>query len=190
MNWNDDDRMKAVAVYCGSSDGVDKRFVDAAYELGREAACRGWNTVTGAGARGLMGAVVRGTIDGGSEAIGVIPQFMVDRGWANPDMSLTHVTADMHARKRLMADLSSGAIALPGGVGTFDELMEIITWRQLGLYRHPVVLLNTLGYYDGLLDMLDHAARCGMLRVTEQDGPLWQVASTSQQAIDIIESTL
>lgn len=178
---------KAVAVYCGSSDGVDARFVDAAYELGRDAARRGWATVTGAGPRGLMGAVVRGTLDGGGKAIGVIPQFMVDRGWASTDVSVRHITDGMHSRKKMMAELSDGAIALPGGVGTFDELMEIITWRQLGLYEHPVVLVNTSGYYDGLLAMLEHAGECGMLRVTDVTGPLWHVVETPGEALDIIE---
>lgn len=179
-----------MAIYCGSSDGVDVRYVEAAYELGREAVSRGWATVTGAGARGLMGAVVRGTLDGGGVAIGVIPQFMAERGWANPDMSVTHITPDMHSRKAVMARLSKGAVALPGGVGTFDELIEIITWRQLGLYRYPLVLVNTLGYYDSLLAMLDHAGKCGMLRYAAVDEPLWRVVATPRQAMDVIEGKL
>lgn len=176
----------AVAVYCGSSDGVDKRFTDAAYELGCEAARRGYATVSGAGCRGLMGALVDGTLQSGGRAVGVIPRFMVDMGWHNRNMSTLHVVDTMHERKAMMAGLSVGAIALPGGVGTLDELMEIVTWRQLGLYRHPVVILNIDGYYDGLLAMLGHAASSGMMRHVDDDEPLWHVAVTPQDAMDII----
>ncbi|MDE7407954.1 MAG: TIGR00730 family Rossman fold protein [Muribaculaceae bacterium] len=179
--------MPAVAVYCGSSDGVSGVFTEAARELGRAAVSRGYATVSGAGCRGLMGALVDGTLQAGGYAVGVIPQFMVERKWHNDRMSELHVVDTMHERKALMASLSSGAIALPGGVGTLDELMEIVTWRQLGLYKHPVVILNIDGYYDGLLAMLAHAAECGMMRNAGQDaGPLWYVAQTPDEAMDII----
>lgn len=176
---------KAVAVYCGSSDGVDARFVDAAYELGRDAARRGWATVTGAGPRGLMGAVVRGTLDGGGKAIGVIPQFMVDRGWANPQMSELHLTADMYERKRLLSQLGRGAVALPGGLGTLDELMDLLTQCQLGLYHYPVVILNTDGFYDHLLAQLEYADACSMMRHFNLPGNLWRVAATPAEAAQI-----
>lgn len=180
-----DHRSKAVTIYCGSTPGVDKVYTDAAYNLGLEAARRGLATVTGAGRNGLMGAVVDGTLDGSGTAIGVIPSFMVERGWHNTRMSQIHVTEGMHPRKRLMADLSIGAIALPGGVGTLDELFEIITWHQLGLYPYPVVILNIAGYYDPLLAMLGHAAQSGMLRDSSA-GSLWHEAATPADALDYI----
>lgn len=184
MNRNDQ-RHHAVAIYCGSTPGVDRVYTDAAYSLGLEAATRGLATVTGAGCNGLRGAWVDGTLDGGGTAIGVIPSFMVERGWHNTRMTSLHVTEGMHPRKRLMADLSIGAIALPGGVGTLDELFEIITWHQLGIYPYPVVILNIAGYYDPLLEMLASAARAGMLRHS-QAGSLWHEAASPAEALDHI----
>ncbi|MDE6489658.1 MAG: TIGR00730 family Rossman fold protein [Muribaculaceae bacterium] len=180
-------RTLAVTIYCGSTPGVDKVYTDAAYTLGLEAARRGIATVTGAGCNGLMGAVVDGTLDGAGTAIGVIPSFMVERGWHNTRMSRLHVTEGMHPRKHMMADLSIGAIALPGGVGTLDELFEIITWHQLGIYPYPVVILNIAGYYDPLLEMLSQAASSGMLR-NAQAQSLWHEAKTPQEALDHILS--
>ncbi|MDE7143805.1 MAG: TIGR00730 family Rossman fold protein, partial [Muribaculaceae bacterium] len=112
------EQRKAVTIYCASSPDAPARFIEAAEELGRLCAGAGFATVTGAGSNGLMGAVVKGTLEAGGHAVGVIPQFMVDRGWANPDMSEIHVTDGMHTRKRMLADLGCGAIALPGGIGT------------------------------------------------------------------------
>ena len=100
---------------------------------------------------GLMGAVTEGAIQAGGTAIGVLPQFMLDRGWNHPSLTTTIATPDMHARKHTMADMSRGAIALPGGIGTFEEMFEIITWRQLELYTGPMVIGNFMGFYDILL---------------------------------------
>lgn len=176
-----------VTVFCASSSDAPKPFIDLAYRVGLLCARAGLSTVTGAGATGLMGEVVRGTIDGGGRAIGVIPQFMVDRGWANPLMTELHVTDTMHSRKQLLFDLGSGAIALPGGIGTLDELMDLLTCCQLGLYRHPVVILNADGFYDALLAQLAHADRLNMMRHLGLPGSLWQVAETPERALEIIE---
>lgn len=156
----------------------------AAYELGRCCALAGIGTVTGAGCSGLMGRVVDGTLSvEGGRAIGVIPQFMVDRGWANPRMTELHVTADMHSRKQLLAQLGNGAIALPGGLGTLDELMDLLTHCQLGLYHHPVVILNVDGFYDNLLRQLQHADDMQMMRHFDLATNLWQVATTPAEAV-------
>ncbi|MDE6144717.1 MAG: TIGR00730 family Rossman fold protein, partial [Muribaculaceae bacterium] len=171
-------RQRAVTVYCASSPDAPEVFMRAAYDLGVELARAGFGTVTGAGSSGLMGEVVRGTLASGGEAIGVIPQFMVDRGWANPLMTELHVTADMYERKRLLSTLGCGAVALPGGLGTLDELMDLLTQCQLGLYRHPVVILNTDGFYDSLLAQLHHADSCRMMRHFDLPDNLWQVADT------------
>lgn len=180
------EQRKAVTIYCASSPDAPARFIEAAEELGRLCAGAGFATVTGAGSNGLMGAVVKGTLDAGGHAVGVIPQFMVDRGWANPDMSEIHVTDGMHTRKRMLADLGCGAIALPGGIGTMDELMDLLTARQLGLCRKPVVILDIDGFWDGLLRQFDHADSIGMMRHSGMDENLWQVAGTPAEAINII----
>lgn len=179
----------AVTVYCASSPDAPQVFLQAAYDLGRELASAGLGSVSGAGRTGLMGEVVRGTLDGGGEAIGVIPQFMVDRGWANPQMTSLHVTADMAERKRLLADLGIGAIALPGGIGTLDELMDLLTQCQLGLYHKPVVILNVNGFYDNLLAQLEHADQCHMMRHFDLPGNLWRTASTAKEAVAAIQNT-
>lgn len=173
----------AVTVYCASSPDAPQVFLQVAYALGRELAAASLGTVTGAGRTGLMGEVVRGSLDGGAAAVGVIPQFMVDRGWANPSMTELHVTADMAERKRLLADLGIGAIALPGGIGTLDELMDLLTQCQLDLYHKPVVILNINGFYDSLLAQLEHADRCHMMRHFDLPGNLWQVATSPAEAV-------
>lgn len=176
-----------ITVYCASSPDAPKEFIDAAYELGRLCAEADVATVTGAGCTGLMGAVVRGSLSvPGGKAVGVIPQFMVDRGWANPAMTELHVTADMHTRKQLLADLGNGAIALPGGIGTLDELMDLLTHCQLGLYTHPVVILNVNGFYDHLIAQLRHADACSMMRHFGLPADLWREASTPAAALNII----
>ena len=174
-----------ITVYCASSPQAPEVFLRAAHDLGLELARVGLGTVTGAGRTGLMGEVVRGTLEGGAAAVGVIPQFMVDRGWANPQMSELHVTADMYERKRLLAQLGRGAVALPGGLGTLDELMDLLTQCQLGLYHYPVVILNTDGFYDNLLAQLEHADACSMMRHFDLPGNLWRVAATPAEAAQI-----
>lgn len=176
---------KLITVYCASSPDAPEVFLRAARDLGLELARAGFGTVTGAGRTGLMGQVVSGTLAGGAPAVGVIPQFMVDRGWANPSMSELHVTADMYERKRLLAQLGCGAVALPGGLGTLDELMDLLTQCQLGLYHNPVVILNVDGFYDNLLAQLTHADTCSMMRHFDLPGNLWQVAETPARAAKI-----
>lgn len=177
----------AVTVYCASSPDAPPRFMEAAYTIGRLCAGAGLATVTGAGATGLMGEVVRGTLDvPGGCAVGVIPSFMVERGWANPAMTRLTVTSDMYERKRLLAESGSAAIALPGGLGTLDELFDILTRCQLGLYRHPVVILNVDGFYDSLLAQLRHADSCSMMRHMGLPGNLWREAADPRQAVAIV----
>ncbi len=175
-----------VTVYCASSPDAPQEFINAAYRLGYEAGSRGWSTVTGAGTTGLMGAVVDGTLAGGGKAIGVIPQFMVDRGWANPKMTELEVVDTMASRKRRLIDLGNAAIALPGGIGTLDELMDLLTQCQLGLYSNPVVILNYNGFYDNLLAQFRYADSCSMMRHLGLPGNLWLEARTPAEAIDLI----
>lgn len=181
-----DKPIKGITVYCASSPSVDRIYFDAAVETGREIARLGLPLITGAGNMGLMGAVNDAAIAAGGETIGVIPSFMVERGWAHEGLSRLEVTDSMHTRKQTMASLSRGAIALPGGIGTLEELLEIITWRQLGLYDGNVVIYNVNGYYDRLIDMLDNAISQGFMRTDHSR--LWHVAMTAEEAVNYAAS--
>ena len=147
--------IQSIAVYCASSNKLRPSFVEAAERLGSLLAAEGMRLVYGDGGIGLMAAVARGALNNGGEVIGVIPQFMVDQGWNNPSSTQTIVTQTMHERKATICDISDAMVALPGGIGTFEELLECLTWKQLGLHHNPVVILNTDGYYDRLLACLD-----------------------------------
>ena len=170
-----------VCVFGASSANIDARYTDDARELGRRLAENGWRCVNGGGSVGLMGAVTDGTLDAGGEVTGVIPKFMVDNGWCYDRLEDVVVTADMHQRKQIMSEMADAVIALPGGVGTLEELLETLTWRQLGLVKTPIIILNSLGYYDNLLSMLSHAIDEGFMK--QSHARLWQVATTPEQAI-------
>ena len=154
---------KGITIYCGSCAGRDPRFAEAAAEVGRETARRGLTLIYGGGSTGLMGAAGRAAREAGGRTRAVIPQFMVDRGWNDAESTETVVTPDMHSRKARMAAMATGVVAMPGGVGTFEELAEIITWRQLGLYDGNIVILNVAHYYDALLAQIDSAVEAGFL---------------------------
>ena len=175
--------LPGITVYCASSVTVAKVYFEAAESLGKEIVRRGLPLITGAGSMGLMGAVNDAAIKAGGITIGVIPQFMVDRGWHHKGLSRLEITDGMHSRKELMAELSRAAIALPGGIGTFEELLEIITWRQLGLYHGNIVILNVNGYYDDLLKMLDTAI--GQKFMKPDHKMLWSVAQSPEEAIEM-----
>ena len=175
-----------VIVFCASSANIDERYLKAAYELGTLLAEGGWRCVNGGGAVGLMGAVTDGTLDAGGSVTGVIPKFMVDNGWCYDRLEDVIITADMHQRKHMMSEMADAVIALPGGVGTFEELLETLTWRQLGLAKTPIIILNTLGYYDSLLAMLQHAIDEGFMKTSH--ALLWQVAATPQEAVAMLEN--
>lgn len=174
-----------VCVFCASSANIDERYLADARELGNLLAQGGWRCVNGGGAVGLMGAVTDGTLDAGGEVTGVIPKFMVDNGWCYDRLMDVVVTADMHQRKQMMSNMADAVIALPGGVGTLEELLETLTWRQLGLVKVPIIILNTLGYYDPLLAMLRHAIDEGFMKPSH--GQLWQVAATPADAVAMLD---
>ena len=173
-------------MFCASSANIDARYLDAARELGALLARDGWRCVNGGGAVGLMGAVTDGTLDAGGKVTGVIPMFMVDNGWCYDRLEDVLVTADMHQRKQMMSEMADAVIALPGGVGTFEELLETLTWRQLGLVKVPIIILNTLGYYNALLDLLQHAIDEGFMKASH--ARLWQVAATPDEAIALLNN--
>lgn len=173
-----------VCVFCASSANIDERYLENAYQLGRLLAQEGWRCVNGGGAVGLMGAVTDGTLDASGEVTGVIPKFMVDNGWCYDRLDDVIITADMHQRKQMMSEMADVVIALPGGVGTLEELLETLTWRQLGLVKVPVIILNTMGYYDPLLAMLGHAIDEGFMK--ESHARLWRVAATPAEAVAML----
>lgn len=172
---------QAIVVYGASSENISQRYKDAAREVGRLIACAGHELVCGGGRQGLMRAAIEGARSEGGVAIGVLPRFMVDNAWQHPDLSRMVVTETMHERKQTMASMAMAAIACPGGCGTFEELLEIITWRQLNLYRGQVVILNVDGYYDALLAMFDRAIDEGFMH--DDHRRLFTVASTPDEAV-------
>lgn len=178
---------KNVCVYCASSSRIDGCYYDAAYRLGTLLAHDGINLITGGGNQGLMRAVEDGALDNGGKAIGVIPQFMIDQNWNHTALTELHITPDMHKRKQLMAEMSDAVIALPGGCGTMEELCEIITWKQLGLYLNPIVILNINGYYDHLIAQLKRAIDEHFMGLIH--GTIWSVASTPEEALEEIRRT-
>ena len=161
--------VKAICVFCGSNPGRDPAYVDQAASLGRRLAMEGVTVVYGGAKVGTMGALARAALDAGAKVIGVIPTHLVDVEVAADDLSELHQVASMHERKALMADLSDGFIALPGGLGTLEETVEAATWTQLGLHHKPVGLLNTQGFYDHLLSFLDRAVDEQFLRHESRD---------------------
>lgn len=177
----------SVTVYCASSTQIDECYFEAARRLGMLLAQKEIRIINGAGSMGLMATVSDAALDAGGKVMGVIPSFMVEQGWHHQQLSELRITDTMHERKQLMADLSEGVVALPGGCGTLEELLEIITWKQLGLYIHPIVILNTNGYFDALIKQLDHAVDEHFMR--QQHKAIWQVASTPDEAVELLYTT-
>lgn len=149
--------MRRICVFTGSSPGARVEYALAAQQFGRELVTRGYALVYGGGRVGLMGAVADAVLDAGGEVIGVIPKVLLEKEVAHGRLTELRVVASMHERKAMMADLADAFVALPGGLGTLEELCEILTWAQLGLHAKPCGLLNVADYFDGLLAFLDHA---------------------------------
>jgi len=147
----------SLCVYCGSRPGADTAYLALAERVGEWIGRHQGQLVYGGGRSGLMGCVAQATLAAGGRVVGVIPKALVEREFANHDCTELHVVDNMHDRKRLMAERADAFLALPGGIGTFEELFEVWTWRQLGYHDKPIGLLNTAGYYDGLLSFLQHA---------------------------------
>ena len=174
-----------VAVYCGSSEGTDPAFAAAAAELGAALASSGRTLVYGGGDVGLMGVVADAAMAAGGTVIGVIPEHLVRHELAHDRVTSLEVTDSMHERKARMADLATGFVALPGGFGTFEEVLEILTWTQLGLNRHPVILLDVAGFYDRLFDFFDHAVTSGLLKERHRAAALR--AATVAEAMELLD---
>lgn len=156
--------MKAICVYCGANPGARPEYAEQARALGRVLAGQGLGLVYGGGNVGLMGIIADEVLRCGGEAVGIIPEALMKKEIGHMGLTELHIVSSMHERKQMMADRSDAFIAMPGGVGTYEELFETFTWLQLGYHSKPIGLLNVNGFYDGLLGFLQHAADEGFLR--------------------------
>jgi uncharacterized protein (TIGR00730 family) len=158
------EKLTSICVYCGSSRGRVDDYTVAAHAFAQAIVERGIGLVYGGGGVGVMGILADEVLRLGGKAVGVIPESLVRKELAHANLTELHVTPSMHARKTLMAELADGFVALPGGIGTFEEIFEVWTWAQLGFHRKPCGLLNVAGYYDGLISFLDHATHEAFVR--------------------------
>ena len=180
-------QINSICVYSASSTKIDPIYFQAAEELGKQMANKKIRLINGAGGIGLMKSVADAVLANGGEAIGVIPSFMIEQKWHHTQLSEFIEVKSMHERKQLMADKSDAIIALPGGCGTLEELLEIITWKQLGLYLNPIVILNINGFYNPLLEMLEKAISENFMRESHKE--IWKVANSVEEAIHLAENT-
>jgi len=174
--------MKSICVYCGSHTGNNEHYAETASAVGREFAKRNIELIYGGGRVGLMGVIADAVLENGGKVQGVIPKALMQREVGHQQIQELHITTDMHSRKALMEKLSDGFLVLPGGFGTMDELFEIITWRQLGIHKKPVVVLNTDGYFDQLENFISSMIENGFVK--EQNGGLVTFASAIDEAIE------
>lgn len=178
--------LRRVCVFCGSSVGGRPAYAEAAHAFGALLAERGIGVVTGGGSVGLMGVVADATLAAGGEALGVIPRRLVDRELGHHGLSALYVVESMHERKALMHELSDAFVALPGGYGTLDELFEALTWRQLGIHGKPVGVLDSEGYFEPLLALLDSLVEGGFVHDAHRTGLL--VAAEPVALLDLLEA--
>lgn len=177
--------IQRVAVYCSASDGVPQPYNDAAYRLGQLLAEAGIEVVYGDGGIGLMKWLAEGALSAGGKVTGVIPQFMVEQGWNNPRSTQTIVTASMHERKAAITRMVDAMVALPGGVGTMEELFECLTWKQLGLHGKPIVIVNTDGFFNPILAALDKMASERFMQPVHRN-EMFTVVSEPEQVLSAI----
>lgn len=158
-----------LAVYCGSRDGDDPAFVEAASQMGSLIAASGCDVVYGGGSTGLMGAVADAAVAGGAHVLGVMPELFTEVEIAHETISELHIVQDMTVRKRMMLDTADATLTLPGGIGTFEEFIEVLSWASLRIHDKPIGLLNVKGYYDQLLEFLDHSVLSGLSKPAVRD---------------------
>jgi uncharacterized protein (TIGR00730 family) len=177
--------LKKITVYAASSSKIEPYFFDAAKRLGKILADNHITCVYGGGRLGLMGALADSILENKGKIIGIIPEFLNTIELGHTGLTYLHVVDSMHTRKTKLVEETDAVIALPGGVGTLEELLEIITWKQLGFFTKPIVILNINGYYDPLLAMLDKIIAERFLRPKHSD--MWQVAQNPEEVLDLIE---
>ena len=177
--------VKRLAVYCGSAAGAHPVFAEATGATAAAMVSRGVDLVYGGGRLGLMGLIADSVLNLGGRVYGVIPQALVDIEVAHTRVTELHTVANMHERKAKMTDLADAFLALPGGIGTLDELFEAWSWNALGYHKKPFCLLNVEGYWDGMITFIDHATECGFLSAQRRAQLL--VASTAEEALDLLD---
>ena len=180
-------QIHSVCVYSASSTKLASVYFEAAEKLGSLLAKLHIRLINGAGSIGLMRSVADAVLENGGEVTGVIPHFMVEQNWHHTGLTELIEVTSMHERKQKMANLSDGIIALPGGCGTLEELLEIITWKQLGLYLDPIIILDVNGFFDPLREMLERAIEENFMR--RQHGDIWKVARTPEEAVELLQTT-
>jgi len=174
-----------VAVYCGSAFGNDPAFLEEARALGVALAAAGLGLVYGGASVGLMGAVADAALAGGAEVIGVLPDVLAGKEIAHAGLTRLELVSTMHERKARMAELADAFLVLPGGYGTLEELLEVVTWAQLRLHAKPCILVNTAGYWDGFLAFLDSAVAAGFLKPANRE--LMRVAASAAEAVSLLK---
>lgn len=175
-----------VCVFAASSSRIDSAFFDITAELGKIFAREGIHVVFGGGGIGLMGTLADSMLESGGDITGVIPGFMQKEGWGHDNVNDMIVTTDMSERKKTIFAMSDAAVALPGGVGTLEELTEVITLKQLGLFNKPIVIVNVNGFYDHLITFFDHMVRGNFMRLEHKD--IWQIVTTAEEVVPAIRN--
>jgi len=176
--------MRYICVYCASSTQINPVYFDAAEKLGKLLSDNNLQLVYGGGSVGLMGRIADTVLQNGGKVTGVIPQFMCEQEWDHNGLTELIVTKTMHERKEKMAFMSDAAVALPGGCGTFEELLEVITWKQLGIFTKPIIIVNIDGYYNPLIEMLNKAIEGKFMHDMHRN--IWTVVSSAEEVIPAI----
>lgn len=178
--------MQNICVYCAASTKIKQSYFDETSKLGQLLAESKLSVIYGGGSSGLMGQLANSALRAGGSVIGVIPQFMCDVEWNHNGLTELILVDTMHERKARMAKMADAVVALPGGCGTLEELMEIITWKQLGIFTKPIIIVNMEGYFNPLIDMLEKALDEKFMR--EEHRSMWSVVDTSDQVLDAIQN--
>jgi len=179
--------MQTICVYCGSSSQVKPAFFEQARKFGKILAENQITLVYGGGNMGLMGEIAKSALEADGKVIGIIPQFMYDEKWFLSELTDLIITETMHERKQKMIEISDALVALPGGCGTFDELFEAITWKQLGLITQPIVIANVENYYQPILQMFDRAVEENFIR--EKHTEMWQIVNSPDEILPAIQNS-
>lgn len=178
--------IQTVCVYCGSSSNVDDAYKNEIKAFGQALGTDGKTAIYGGGHVGLMGLLADATLETGGKVIGIIPTFLDDREKKHENLTELHVVDSMHERKQKMAELADAFVVMPGGFGTLDEFFEILTWRQLGLHDRPIILVNTEGYWDALIQLIDHIIKSGFAQEKHRDG--LTIVDDAAAAIDFLQN--
>jgi hypothetical protein len=173
--------LRRVAVFCGSANGSNPAFIAEARALGAAIAAAGLGMVYGGASAGLMGAIADAALAAGAKVIGVLPAVLMQKEIAHPSLTKLELVETMHQRKARQVELADAFLVLPGGYGTMDEMVEVVTWAQLGMHTKPCILINTAGYWDGLLAFLDTAVAAGFVKAKNRE--LVQVAANAEEAV-------